>query len=97
MGSKDMLCRVAAILNTGWEDTLAHFIVAASFKKMLAFQLCGIKQSSGSSGQARASGSPQGLEDTLAYVTVEEFASGFMLGFQRSGIKQNRGAWGEGI
>ncbi|CAE7198856.1 HERC1 [Symbiodinium sp. CCMP2592] len=41
MGSKDMLCK----------DTLAHFTVAAGFKKTPAFQLRGIKQSKGSSGE----------------------------------------------
>ena len=35
----------------GLEDTLAHFTVAAGFKKTPAFQLRGIKQSRGSSGE----------------------------------------------
>ena len=51
MGSKDMLCRVA-MLNTGWEDTLAPFTIkesATGFKKPLTFQPHGIKQSRGSS------------------------------------------------
>ena len=50
MGSKDTLCKVV-MLSTGVEDTLAHFTMAAGFKKMLAFQPCGIKPSRGSSGE----------------------------------------------
>ncbi|OLP88020.1 hypothetical protein AK812_SmicGene30701 [Symbiodinium microadriaticum] len=72
MGSKDTFCKVA-MLNIGLEDMLAHFTVAPGFKKMLAFQLRGIKQSR----QARACGSPQGLEDTFAHCTMKESAAGF--------------------
>ncbi|CAE7198143.1 PDPK2 [Symbiodinium sp. CCMP2592] len=52
-GSKDMLCRVA-ILNMGWEDSLAPLTIkesATGFKKSLAFRPHGIKQSRGSSGE----------------------------------------------
>ena len=106
-GSTDALCRVA-ILNIGLEDMLAHFTVeefAAGFKKTMAFQPRGSKQSRGSSGdgiwitksgssctspdvvvftdtkgtQCRVAMSNIGLEDTLAYVTVEEFVSGFKI------------------
>ena len=62
MGSKDMLCRVA-ILNIGWEDTLAPFTIkesATGFKKSLAFQPHGIKQSRGMSGEGITSGPPNG-------------------------------------
>ena len=92
MGSKDTFCKVA-MLNIGLEDMLAHFTVALGFKKMLAFQLRGIKQSR----QARASGSPQGLEDTLAHCNMEESAAGFkrMLAPQLRGIKQSRSSTSE--
>ena len=50
MGSKDTLCKVV-MLSIGVEDTLAHITMAAGFKKMLAFQPCGIKPSRGSSGE----------------------------------------------
>ena len=53
MGSKDMLCCVAT-LNIGLEDRLAQFTTeesATGFKKSLAFQPHGIKQSRGSSGE----------------------------------------------
>ncbi|CAE7261817.1 Scn11a [Symbiodinium sp. CCMP2456] len=53
VGSKDMLCRVA-ILNIGWEDTLAHKTMeesAIGFTKSLAFQRHGVKHSRGSSGE----------------------------------------------
>ncbi|CAE7687318.1 unnamed protein product, partial [Symbiodinium necroappetens] len=53
MGSKDMLCSVAT-LNIGLEDRLAQLTIeesATGFKKSLAFQPHGIKQSRGSSGE----------------------------------------------
>ncbi|OLQ10552.1 hypothetical protein AK812_SmicGene5737 [Symbiodinium microadriaticum] len=50
MRSKDTLCKVV-MLSIGLEDMLAHFTVAAAFKKMQAFQPRGIKQSRGSSGE----------------------------------------------
>ena len=49
------------------------------------------------SRQARASGSQQGLEDTLAHFTMEESAAGFkkMLAPQLRGIQQSRGSTSE--
>ena len=72
--------------------TLAHFTVAAGFKNILAFPTVRHR-----ARHARASGSPRGLEDTHACVTVEEFAADFMLAFQLRGIKHNRGSSGEGV
>ena len=75
MGSKDMLCRVA-ILNIGWEDTLAPFTIkesATGFKKSLAFQRHGIKQSRGMSGEGiwttkRQPGSPCTSPDVMLFM-----------------------------
>ena len=75
MGSKDMLCRVA-ILNIGWEDTLAPFTIkesATGFKKSLAFQPHGIKQSRGMSGEGmwttkRQPGSPCTSPDVMLFM-----------------------------
>ena len=75
MGSKDMLCRVS-ISNIGWEDALAPFTInesATSFKKPLAFQPHGIKQSRGPSGEGiwttkRQPGSPCTSPDVMLFM-----------------------------
>ena len=79
----------------GLEDMLAHFTVAAGFKK------AGLPAARHEAEQRLvrrgASGSPQGLDDALAHFTMDESAAGFkkMLRPQLRGIKQSRGSTSE--
>ena len=99
MGSKDMLCRVA-ILNIGRVDTLAPFTMkesAPGFKKSLAFQPHGIKQSRGMSGEGiwttkRQPGSPCTSPDVMLFMgpSKDMLCKVAMLNIART---PHRGGW----